>query len=79
MQCSWKHVLAVKTDKELVQHFLGSTFNMIEIFGFKKCIFWSELVLQASLLFLDLRTQLSINIDTIKYKYIVQDIVYDIV
>ncbi len=65
MQCSWKQVLAVKTDKELVQLFLGSTFNVIEIFGFKICIFWSELVLQASLLFLNL------TIDTIKYKYIV--------
>jgi hypothetical protein len=73
MRCSWKYVLAVKTDKELVQFFLGSTFDMIEIFGFKICIFWSELVLQGSLLFLNL------EIDTIKNKYIVYYIVYDII
>ncbi len=54
MQYNWEHVLAVKADKELVQPFLGSTFNVIEIFGFEICMFWSKLVLQASLLFLNL-------------------------
>jgi hypothetical protein len=50
IQCSWKHVLAVKTDKELVELLLGSTSNVIVILGFEICVFWSKLVPQASLL-----------------------------
>ena len=55
MQDCWQHVLAIKSDKELMELFLGSTCNMIKILGFKICIFSGNLVLQALLLFLNLR------------------------
>lgn len=65
-------MLAIKTDKELMELFLGSTCNMIKILGFEICIFSGNLVLQALLLFLNL------NINKSEH-YIVYDIVYNIV
>ena len=65
-------MLAIKTDKELMEIFLGSTCNMIKILGFEICIFSGNLVLQALLLFLNL------NINKSEH-YIVYDIVLDIV
>ena len=65
-------MLAIKTDKELMELFLGSTCNMIKILGFEICIFSGNLVLQALLLFLNL------NINKSEH-YIVYDIVYDVV
>jgi hypothetical protein len=64
-------VLAIKTDKELMELFLGSTCNMIKILGFEICIFSGNLVLQALLLFLNL------NINKSEH-YIVCDILSDI-
>ena len=52
MQGCRQHVLAIKTDKELMELFLGSTCNMIKILGFEICIFSGNLVLQALLLLL---------------------------
>ena len=72
MQGCRQHVLAIKTDKELMELFLGSTCNMIKILGFEICIFSGNLVLQALLLFLNL------NINKSEH-YIVYDIVYNIV
>ena len=71
MQGCRQHVLAIKTDKELMELFLGSTCNMIKILGFEICIFSGNLVLQALLLFLNL------NINKSEH-YIVYDIVLDI-
>ena len=65
-------MLAIKTDKELMELFLGSTCNMIKILGFEICIFSGNLVLQALLLFLNL------NINKSEH-YIVYDMVYNIV
>jgi hypothetical protein len=72
MQGCRQHVLAIKTDKELMELFLGSTCNMIKILGFEICIFSGNLVLQALLLFLNL------NINKSEH-YIVYDVVSDIV
>ena len=71
MQGCRQHVLAIKTDKELMELFLGSTCNMIKILGFEICIFSGNLVLQALLLFLNL------NINKSEH-YIVCDILSDI-
>jgi hypothetical protein len=65
-------MLAIQSNKELMELFLWSTQNVIKFLGFEVSFFGYKFVLETTLLFLDLK-----NVKTLKY--IIYNIVYDIV
>ena len=69
-------MLAIQSNKELMELFLWSTRNVIKLLGFEKRILGYKFVLETTLLFLDLK-----NVKTLKDKYDIEryDVVCDIV
>ncbi len=65
-------MLAIQSNKELMELFLWSTRNVVKPLGFEISIFGYKFALETTLFFLDLQ-----NVKTLKD--IVYDIVYDIV
>ena len=78
-------MLAIQSNKELMELFLWSTQNVIEPLGFEISILGYQFVLETTLLFLDLHyvkilkdILYDIAYDIIS-RYIVYDVVYDVV
>ena len=76
VQRGWQNMLAIQSNKELMELFLWSTQNVIKLLGFENSILGYKFVLETTLLFLDLK-----NVKTLKDIYDIEryDVVCDIV
>ena len=81
MQRGWQNMLAIQSNKELMELFLWSTRDVIKPLGFKISILGYKFVLETTLLFLDLHNVKILNdiAYDIAYDIVSRNIVYDVV